>query len=50
MALEKKQSKTLVLEPDTILKRIQKKGDLFVVVLSLKQKLPSLEVLHDKAG
>jgi bifunctional non-homologous end joining protein LigD len=48
-ALKKKQGKMLAFESNVVLKRIEKKGDLFAPILTLKQKLPSLQVLHDKA-
>ena len=41
-----KQAATLVFEAATVLKRVQKLGDLFAPVLLLKQKLPSLESLR----
>jgi len=45
-ALKKKDAKRLIFEPEQVLKRIEKNGDLFAPVLKLKQKLPSPEVLH----
>jgi bifunctional non-homologous end joining protein LigD len=48
-ALKRKNSKLLSFEPGEVLKRVQKHGDLFEPVLKLKQKLPSLDVLHDVA-
>lgn len=44
--LKKKDPKRLVFEPEQVLKRIEKNGDMFAPVLKLKQKLPSAEVLH----
>jgi bifunctional non-homologous end joining protein LigD len=41
-ALKKHKASLLVFEADTVLKRVQKLGDLFAPVLILKQKLPSL--------
>jgi bifunctional non-homologous end joining protein LigD len=46
-AFKKKDVKKLIFEPGQVLKRIEKQGDLFAPVLKLKQKLPSLDVLHD---
>jgi bifunctional non-homologous end joining protein LigD len=42
-ALKKKRATALTFEAGEVLKRVQKKGDLFAPVLSLKQKLPALE-------
>ncbi|MBE0543380.1 MAG: non-homologous end-joining DNA ligase [Verrucomicrobia bacterium] len=44
-ALKKKKASLLVFEADVVLKRVQKLGDLFAPVLSLKQKLPALKNL-----
>lgn len=44
-ALKKKKASLLVFGADAVLKRVQKRGDLFAPVLVLKQKLPSLENL-----
>jgi bifunctional non-homologous end joining protein LigD len=46
-ALKKKNAKMLTFEPDAVLKRTEKHGDLFAPVLKLKQKLPSVDVPHD---
>jgi bifunctional non-homologous end joining protein LigD len=40
-ALKKKSAKLLTFETDDVLKRVQKFGDLFAPVLSLKQRLPN---------
>ena len=40
--LKKKNSSLLVFEADQVLKRVEKMGDLFEPVLTLKQKLPKL--------
>ncbi len=45
-ALKKESETLLTFEPDDVLKRIQKRGDLFAPVLKLKQKLPSPDILH----
>jgi bifunctional non-homologous end joining protein LigD len=42
-ALKKKNGRLLVFETTDVLKRVKKQGDLFAPVLTLKQKLPSLE-------
>jgi bifunctional non-homologous end joining protein LigD len=42
-AFKKKQAARLTFESHEVLKRVKKFGDLFAPVLSLKQKLPSLE-------
>ncbi|HZC36057.1 MAG TPA: non-homologous end-joining DNA ligase [Chthoniobacterales bacterium] len=44
-ALKKRDSERLVFESDEVLKRMEKNGDLFEPVLTLKQKLPSLDSL-----
>jgi bifunctional non-homologous end joining protein LigD len=44
-ALKRKSGKQLQFEADEVLKRVQKLGDLFAPVLTLKQKLPKLELL-----
>lgn len=49
-ALKKENAQTLAFGPDEVLRRLEKNGDLFAPVLKLKQKLPSLELLHDQAG
>jgi len=43
--LKKKDSGLLVFESEQVLKRVEKMGDLFAPVLTLKQKLPKLEGL-----
>jgi len=45
-ALKKKNAKALFFEAGEALKRVEKKGDLFAPVLTLKQKLPSLKMLE----
>jgi bifunctional non-homologous end joining protein LigD len=44
-ALKRKNGKHLKFEADEVLRRVQKVGDLFAPVLTLKQKLPKLELL-----
>ena len=44
-ALKRKNGKQLKFEAGDVLKRVQKRGDLFAPVLTLKQKLPKLESL-----
>jgi bifunctional non-homologous end joining protein LigD len=44
-ALKKKSAKALVFETKDVLKRVEKLGDLFEPVLTLKQKLPPLKAL-----
>jgi len=46
-ALKRKNGKQLQFEADEVLERVQKLGDLFAPVLTLKQKLPKLESLGD---
>ncbi|MFI5071661.1 MAG: ATP-dependent DNA ligase, partial [Terriglobales bacterium] len=41
-AFKKKDAKLLVFEADQVIKRVEKMGDLFEPVLTLKQKLPKL--------
>jgi bifunctional non-homologous end joining protein LigD len=41
-AHKKKQASRLTFEPEAVLKRVKKQGDLFSPVLSLQQKLPAL--------
>jgi bifunctional non-homologous end joining protein LigD len=48
-AFKKKDAKKLAFEPEQVLRRIEKHGDLFAPVLKLKQKLPPLNVLHDSS-
>jgi bifunctional non-homologous end joining protein LigD len=43
---KKEDASLLVFDSDTVLKRVDKMGDLFAPVLTLKQKLPSLEKLE----
>jgi bifunctional non-homologous end joining protein LigD len=43
-ALESKDPKSLAFETAEVLKRVEKLGDLFAPVLSLKQRLPALRV------
>jgi bifunctional non-homologous end joining protein LigD len=45
-ALKKKDARMLMFEPEQVLKRIKKNGDMLAPVLKLKQKLPSPEVLQ----
>ena len=49
-ALKKKDAGLLVFEAVDVLKRVEKMGDLFAPVLSLKQKLPKLEGLEPEQG
>jgi bifunctional non-homologous end joining protein LigD len=44
--LKKRDANSLVFTSDDVLKRVQKRGDLFEPVLELKQKLPPLESLQ----
>jgi len=46
-AFKKKDSSLLVFESDQVLKRVEKFGDLFQPVLTLKQKLPKLPGIED---
>ncbi|MEP6643485.1 MAG: non-homologous end-joining DNA ligase [Acidobacteriaceae bacterium] len=46
-ALTKKDAKLLVFEADQVLKRVEKMGDLFGPLLTLKQKLPKLPGIED---
>lgn len=48
-AMKREDAALLAFEPATVLKRIEKQGDLFAPVLKLKQKLPALDVLQEKA-
>ena len=43
--LRKKDASLLVFESHQVLERVQKMGDLFASVLTMKQKLPQLEAL-----
>jgi bifunctional non-homologous end joining protein LigD len=43
--LKRRQAKRLVFESEDVLQRVEKSGDLFAPVLSLKQKLPPLRAL-----
>ncbi len=45
--LKKKDAKRLVFESDAVLKRVDKMGDLFAPVQTLKQKLPKLPGIED---
>jgi bifunctional non-homologous end joining protein LigD len=45
-ALKKKSAASLSFEAGEVLKRVEKLGDLFAPVLTLKQKLPSLAALN----
>jgi bifunctional non-homologous end joining protein LigD len=45
-ALSKKDARVLVFEADQVLKRVEKMGDLFEPVLTLKQKLPKVPGLE----
>jgi bifunctional non-homologous end joining protein LigD len=49
-ALRKKDADLLVFEAAQVLKRVEKMGDLFAPVLSLKQKLPKLAGLEKSQG
>jgi bifunctional non-homologous end joining protein LigD len=44
MALKKKNTKLLTFEAKDVLKRVEEIGDLFAPVLTLKQKLPNIDV------
>lgn len=44
-ALKKKDGERLVFESDAVLERVEKHGDLFAPLLTLKQRLPSLKAL-----
>ncbi len=46
-ALKKKNGRLLAFETDAVLKRVEKMGDLFAPVLTLKQKLPPLKSVSD---
>lgn len=46
-ALKKNNSEALKFEPDAVIRRIKKSGDLFAPVLKLKQTLPSPDFLQD---
>lgn len=46
-ALKKKDAKKLVFESDQVLARVEKMGDLFAAVQTLKQKLPKLSGLEE---
>ena len=46
----KEDASLLVFESDQVLKRVEKMGDLFAPVLTLKQKLPSLQALAGLRG
>ena len=48
-AFKKKQPAALTFEAGEVLKRVQKKGDLFAPVLTLKQKLPALDKVETYA-
>src|SRR5580704_9648332 len=50
LALKKKDAEMLVFEAGKVLKRVEKLGDLFAPVLSLKQKLPKLAGVEEKSG
>jgi bifunctional non-homologous end joining protein LigD len=50
LALKKKNADLLVFEAGQVLKRVEKMGDLFAPVLSLKQKLPKLAGVEEKSG
>jgi bifunctional non-homologous end joining protein LigD len=50
LALKKKDADLLVFEAGQVLKRVQKMGDLFAPVLTLKQKLPKLAGVEEKSG
>jgi bifunctional non-homologous end joining protein LigD len=46
--LEKKDPKLLVFDSADVLKRVEAKGDLFELVLKMKQKLPALGAVEGK--
>ncbi len=46
-AFKKKDAKLLVFEADQVIKRVEKMGDLFEPVLTLKQKLPKLPGIEE---
>jgi bifunctional non-homologous end joining protein LigD len=48
-ALKKKRADMLSFEAETVLKRVEKIGDLFAPVLALKQRLPALSALKKAA-
>jgi bifunctional non-homologous end joining protein LigD len=48
--LKKKDAGLLVFEADTVLKRVEKMGDLFAPLLTLKQKLPKLAGLEEASS
>jgi bifunctional non-homologous end joining protein LigD len=50
LALKKKDADLLVFEAGQVLKRVEKMGDLFAPVLTLKQKLPKLAGVEEKSG
>jgi bifunctional non-homologous end joining protein LigD len=45
--LKKKDAGLLVFQADAVIKRVEKMGDLFAPLLTLKQKLPKLAGLED---
>jgi len=49
-ALKKKDAGLLVFETDAVIKRVDKMGDLFAPLLTLKQKLPKLAGLEDASS
>ena len=49
LALKKKDADLLVFDAGQVLKRVEKIGDLFAPVLSLKQKLPKLDAMETNA-
>ena len=44
-ALKRQDAKRLAFETDAVLKRVEKRGDLFAPVLTLKQKLPPIKAI-----
>ncbi len=48
VALKKRNAALLTFEVPTVLKRVQKLGDIFAPVLTLKQKLPEIAKLSDR--
>jgi bifunctional non-homologous end joining protein LigD len=48
-ALKKNDAKLLTFESEDVLRRVEKLGDLFAPVLTLKQKLPRLDEIRDGA-
>jgi bifunctional non-homologous end joining protein LigD len=49
-ALKKKDAGLLVFDAEAVLKRVEKMGDLFAPLLTLKQKLPKMSGLEETSG